>query len=206
MKIQVLLGLAVGICVPYFTLQRIQAFPALTLPQTPLDEAIAFDPSWIWPYASLALLVPLAPLLATTRDHLVRYARGLSLLCTVCFATFLLAPVLGPRPMGLPTDTGLYGLIVGVDRPANALPSLHAGLTVYSLLAGLRLLRGGASDRARLACVAGGSLWGALILFSTLATKQHQAWDLPAGMLLAWVAYAWAWRPDAAPKRARRRP
>ena len=63
-KIAVLLGLAVGICVPYFTLGNVQLFPLRGVPVTPLDAWIGFDPRWIWPYLSLALLVPIAPLLA----------------------------------------------------------------------------------------------------------------------------------------------
>jgi membrane-associated phospholipid phosphatase len=196
-KIAVWLGLAVGICVPYFTLQRLDWFPTRTLPQTPLDRWIPFEPGWIGVYLSIALLVPLAPLCATRRDELARYARGLALLCLPCFAAFLLLPVEGPRPPA-PQGAALYGLIVSVDRPANSFPSLHAGLAVYSLLFLARVLRdagAGAGPRAWLRTL--GLVWGALILYSTLATRQHWFLDLPAGVLLAWGAHALVWRDDA---------
>jgi len=45
------------------------------------------------------------------------------------------------------------------------------------------------------------ALWGALILYGTLATKQHWIADLPPAFVLAWVAHRWAWR--AAEKRDR---
>jgi membrane-associated phospholipid phosphatase len=199
-KIAVWLGLSVGICVPYYVLQRIALFPARSVPATALDRWVPFEPGWIWIYLSIALLVPLAPLCAARRDELARYAKGLCWLCLPCFAAFLFFPVAGPRPESLP-DAPLYRLLVAWDRPANSFPSLHAGLTSFSLLFLARVLRdarGGPWRAARALALA----WGALILYSTLATRQHWALDLPAGMLLAFAAHALAWR-DA--QRAARR-
>lgn len=192
-KIAVWLGLAVGICVPYFTLQRLELFPRREVPVLALDGAIRFEPSWLWAYLSLGLLVPLAPLLATRTDELARYARGLALLCLACFAAFLLVPVEGPRPV-VPPDHGAYRMLVAVDRPANSFPSLHAGLAVYSLLFAWRALRDDLSPAARRALAAAGGIWVALILYSTLATRQHWAVDLPAGMAVAVGAHTLAWR------------
>jgi hypothetical protein len=196
-KLAVWLGLAVGICVPYFALQRWSPLPARSLGATALDRVVAFDPHWIVAYLSLGLLVPLAPLLAADRDALARYTRGLALLCLACFAVFLCFPVEGPRPAPLEGDHPLYRWLVGVDRPTNSLPSLHAGLTVYSLLFAARALRGAGGSGVRLALCAAGALWGAAILYSTLATKQHWALDLPPGVLLAAGAHALAWRSAA---------
>jgi hypothetical protein len=203
-KLAVSLGLAAGICIPYFTLQRVALFPARVPPETALDLWIAFDPRWVFAYLSIALLVALAPLLATQRDELRRYARGLAWLCVPCFVAFLLVPVLGPRPQEIPAH-GAYAWLVGVDRPTNSLPSLHAGLAVYSLLFGLRVTRGVLAPAARAAVVAAGALWSAAILYATLATKQHWALDLPPGVLLACAAHALAWRaqPEAGRGRAR---
>jgi hypothetical protein len=197
-KIGVWLGLAVGICVPYFSLQRFQLFPAYAVPTTFVDRAIGLGPVFLWPYLSLALLVPLAPMLARSRSELRRYARGLALLCIPCFAIFALFPVQGPRPQLAP-DHPLYLWLVSVDRPNNSLPSLHAGLAVYSLLYAWRVLREHLAGARRRAVWAIGAGWGALILFSTLATKQHWLADLPPGVLLAWCAYRISWR-DAAPR------
>jgi hypothetical protein len=74
------------------------------------------------------------------------------------------------------------------------MPSLHAGLVVYSLLFGLRVLRDVLRPRALTAASIAGCAWAALILYSTLATKQHWALDLPPGMALAACAHALAWR------------
>jgi membrane-associated phospholipid phosphatase len=191
-KLAVWLGLAVGICVPYFSLQRASTFPVFPVPETSLDRAIAFQPDWIWIYVSIFALVPLAPALAPDVPALRRYTTGLACLCVPCFALFWLLPVEGPRPALLP-DHALYGWIVSVDRSTNSLPSLHAGLALYSLLFLGRVLHpttGATRSGLRLA----GWLWGAAILYSTLATKQHWAVDLPAGMAIAWGAHRLAWR------------
>lgn len=195
-KVSVCLGLAVGICVPYFTLQRLDWFPLRTVPATALDRWIPFAPDWIGAYVSVALLVPLAPLLAARRSELARYAKGLAVLCAICFTIFLVFPVAGPRPE-FDSAPALYRAIVAYDRPANSMPSLHAGLTVYSLLFLGRVLGAGAGAELSIASRSLGLAWGALILYSTLATKQHWLVDLPAGAIAAWGAHAFAWRSRA---------
>ncbi len=105
----------------------------------------------------------------------------------------MLFPVEGPRPEIAPDDAA-YRWLVGVDDSANSLPSLHAGLSVYSLLYGYAVLRDGLGPGVR-ALYVGASLLGAgAILYATLATKQHWLVDLPLGMLVAWVAHRAAWR------------
>jgi membrane-associated phospholipid phosphatase len=193
LKIRVCLGLAVGICVPYFGLQQVALFEPQTVPATLLDGWIAFDPSWVPAYESIALLVPLAIWLATRRDELLRYSRGLALLCGVSFACFLLVPVAGPRP-ALAPDDGMYQALVDVDAAVNAFPSLHAGLTVYSLLFAWQVVRDALGRAERRVFLAGACIWATVILYGTLATKQHWSLDLPAGMLLAWLAHRWAWQ------------
>jgi membrane-associated phospholipid phosphatase len=193
LKLAVWLGLTVGICVPYFTLQRLGLEPGPAPPVLAIEEAIPFAPGWIWAYVSLAILVPLAPSLATSRELLLRYARGLALLCGICFVIFFLNPVAGPRPALMP-EHALYGFIVSVDRPSNSLPSLHAGLTAYSLLYIWRVLRPDLGGRGRSILGLGTAIWAILILYSTLATKQHWLLDLPAGVLVAWVAHRCAWQ------------
>jgi len=199
MKVAVCLGLTAGICVPYFGLQRLALFAPRTLPATSLDSWIAFDPTWVMAYESIALLVPLAVWLATRRDELQRYARGLALLCGVSFAFFLLLPVVGPRPELLPQDD-MYRALVELDAASNAFPSLHAGLTLYSLLFGYQVLHRALSRGGRRVYVLVAVAWCGLILFGTLATRQHWALDLPPGLLLGWIAHRWAWRGAQAPR------
>lgn len=203
-KLVVWIGLAIGICVPYFALQRVRWLPVRELPATSIDRAIEFSPEWIYAYASLALLVPLAPLLARTRTELVRYSQGLTVLCVTCFVAFLLVPVAGPRPEWAGAS-GLYSVIVTLDRPTNSLPSLHAGLTVYSLLFMGRVFASNLGARGRSRFVATAGIWGGLIFYSTLATKQHWIVDLPSGALIAWASHRIAWRTRRDPRRPQSR-
>jgi hypothetical protein len=163
---------------------------------TALDTWIPFEPAWAPAYLSVCLLVPLFPLLARRREDVWRYLRGIAALCIPCFAFFLLAPMSGPRPEAVGVG-GAYGWLVGVDATWNAFPSLHAGLVLYSFLYGRRAVAVDLSPRARHVVGALSALWGALILYGTLATKQHWIADLPPAFVLAWLAHRYAWRGAA---------
>ena len=191
-KLLLALILPTVFCVGYFTLQRVVLFPVQTFRETPLDLAIPFEPAWVYVYQSIYLLMPIAPWLSTSRRELANYTKGLLILSAAGFLTFLLFPISCPRPDAVPQD-GLYGLLATYDGRLNSFPSLHVGLTTYTFLFGLELLRP-APRRVRLAYVAVTGVWASLIFYSTLATKQHFAVDLPAGALLAIAAHAWAWR------------
>jgi len=162
--------------------------PPRTLPLSGLDRLVPFQPAWTAVYQSLYLLMPGVPWLAGSADNLKRYARGFLALSAAGFAVFLFFPVAGPRPAAVSAE-GLYGLLIRYDAPLNSFPSLHIALAAYSLLLAEHLLAG--AGRAR-AWVWLGALWTAAIAYSTLATKQHYAVDLPAGLILALLAHRWA--------------
>jgi membrane-associated phospholipid phosphatase len=177
-------------CVPYFTVQRLTLFPVRTLALSSIDESVAFDPAWVWAYQSVYILITLVPWLLTSRAQLERYARGFMALSVFSFACFLLFPVAGPRPDVVPAD-GMFSWLVWYDRPTNAIPSLHVGLAAYTLFVAARAShdRLNASIRWRLLAI--GVIWVAAIAYAALATKQHYAVDLPAGLLAAWLAHWW---------------
>jgi hypothetical protein len=185
--------LALGIVVPYFSLQRWHFFPPRAPIVTVLDAAIPFQPAWTPLYLSVCLLVPLFPLFATRREDVWRYLRALVVLCLPCFAFFLFFPMPGPRPEVAPAD-GAYQWLIGVDATWNAFPSLHAGLVVLSFLYGWRAIACDLGPRGRALFAVASLIWGGAILYGTLATKQHWVADLPPAFLLAWVAHRWAWR------------
>src|SRR5262249_21297683 len=105
------------------------------------------------------------------------------------FAIFVLYPITGPRPSD-GADVPLYAWLVHFDAVSNCMPSLHAGLTVYSMLFGWQVTAGWLSLRQRSAIFAFAGAWAGAIFDSTLATKQHYAVDLLAGAGVAVVAYA----------------
>jgi membrane-associated phospholipid phosphatase len=190
MKAALSAGLTLFFCVPYFTLQRLTLFPARTLPLSALDRAIDFDPRWVWAYQSVYLLLAIVPWMVATYSELRQYARGVFLLSGVGFAFFLLLPVRGPRP-DIEAADFMYRVLQWYDRPLNCFPSLHAGLTVYTVLFGAGVSRGRMTVSAHRAVVSLAWLWTTLIAYAALATKQHYAIDLPAGALLACLCHWW---------------
>lgn len=200
-KIAMLLLMAVGIVLPYFGLQRWRPFPPRAPFVSALDAWIPFEPAWALAYLSVCLLVPLFPMLAARREDVWRFGRGIAALCLPCFAGFLLAPMPGPRPDSAALE-GAYGWLIGVDATWNAFPSLHAGLVLFSFLYGWRVLGRELGPRERRLFVALSALWGAAILYGTLATKQHWLADLPPAFLLALFADWCAWRSPPSARRA----
>ena len=177
----------------YLLLSRHALFPVHTLPMTWLDDWAGFQPSpWAWIYESIFLLTGITPWLIVSRDELRRYVIGFALLSAVSFVSFALFPVGSPRPAHVESNTFLI-FITQVDGPLNAFPSLHAGCLIYNLALVRHLFGRRLSPWAAIALL----IWAGLILFATLATKQHYALDLLAGGLLGWAADQLAWRKSA---------
>ena len=171
-------------CIFYFTLQRVLLFVPHQFELSRIDLAIPFDARWTIVYQSLYLFLPL-PWLASSNDQLRRYARGFFIVTLISFAFFLVFPVEGPRP-DIMTSDPMYRLLLAYDRNLNAFPSLHAALAVYTFLFALRIL----PSKFAIA----GSAWIALVLYATMATKQHYAIDVVAGVIVAIAADFLAWR------------
>lgn len=188
LKLVLLLTLPVFVTAGYLGIQRAIIFPIRTVPLTWLDRVIPFQPHWIWAYLSLYLLNPIGPLFTRSRHDLFRYARGILFLFACGFVCFLFFPVAGPRPLS--TDSyWLYQWLIGIDRPYNSFPSLHAGCAVYAVLF-IAYSSLDTSRRALRTCLMTLSwIWVALILYSTIATRQHFFVDLPGGILLGWLAH-----------------
>jgi membrane-associated phospholipid phosphatase len=174
----------------YFFLSRHALFRPHPLPMTWLDVWAGFRPyPWSWIYESNFLLVPTIPWLIATRDELRRCVAGFILLAAVSFTIFVVFPVASPRPMDLGTSPFML-FIARADGPFNAFPSLHASTLIYTLALARRLFGRTLAPVAFAPLI----LWGGLILFGTLATKQHYAIDLLAGGLIGWAADWVVWR------------
>lgn len=174
----------------YLFLSRHPLFPIHILPMTCLDQWAGFQPDpWAWIYESNFLIAGAIPWLMTSRAQLRRYATGFALLSGLSFVIFALFPVASPRPANLEENATLI-FITRVDGPLNAFPSLHAGCLVYTIALARRLL--GRQLHPGVWAILW--VWAMLILFATLATKQHYALDLLAGGLIGWAADWFAWR------------
>lgn len=189
LKLGLYLFLTIVFCLPYFTIQRVVWLHPHTFSLGYIDQAIGFHPNAIYAYQSAYLLIPMFPFLATRREELFRFMRGFLGLCAVCFITFLVFPVLGPRPEHA-QGNWMTQVVFSYDKNLNAFPSLHAGLAVYSVLFGFSLTRG-CQDLRWLAMI--GTLWAGVIMVSTVATRQHYFVDLPPAVVMAWIAHRWAW-------------
>lgn len=182
------LGLTLGMSVffaAYFAVQNNPVYPVRVVPALALDHIIPFAPIWILPYFSLWAYVSLYPALLSDRRHLGLYATGAVGLATSGLAIFFFWPTTIEQPA---IDWELHPLVAflkTIDESGNACPSLHVAFAVFTAGALDRLLREtGARSRWR----ALNLLWGAAIVYATLATKQHVVLDAAAGTALGGLA------------------
>jgi membrane-associated phospholipid phosphatase len=184
-----LVGTTTFIClffVGYFQVLHATGGEATVMPLTPVDELVGFQPAALYAYISLWVYVGLPQALLQTRRDLVAYCAWIGALCLAGLACFWAWPTAVPPHQVDTTIHPGYGLIQGIDAPGNACPSLHVATAAFSAVWLDRLLGEiGAGWRVR----AFNWAWFAAIAWSTLATKQHVALDVAAGILLA-LAFA----------------
>jgi membrane-associated phospholipid phosphatase len=164
--------------------------PTWTPPSCPLDRWVPYDPRWLPAYQSLFLLTGPVPWLASTRADLRRYVSGFAVLVGVSLLAFAVFPAASPRPPDA-RPSAAHALLLAYNGPYAAFPSLHAGFLAFTLAFGHRVL---GRPRVPVVVVAAVGAWAALILYATLAMKEHYVSDLVAGAALGLAAHAWAWR------------
>ncbi len=189
LKLWLTLGLNVWVCVPYYTLQHHQFFPISIVPRTALDALVPFNPHAVWLYVSLYLLMPFGPLLMVRREQLVRYAIGMAIISACATVIFLFWPTLCERSE---STHFMYSALIWLDQPLNAFPSLHAAFAIYSGLCTMTVLKEMRASPVAQTCI---WIWVALILYGTLATRQHVLVDLLSGSFLGVVVFALLFTP-----------
>ena len=80
----------------------------------------------------------------------------------------------------------MFQQLTRYDGKTNTIQSLQVGIAVYSVLFGYQLSQTAQGLRP---LVWIGAAWTVLIVYATLATKQHYAVDVPPAVVLAWVAH-----------------
>jgi len=171
----------------YFAALESPVHPVAVMPTTPLDDWIAFWPPAFYLYASLWVYTSLVPALQPSLLRLVAYGVGIGALCLTGLVLFTFLPTAVPYgPSSWPADASL-SLLHSLDAPGNACPSLHVATALFSALCLHRLLREMPSPGWLKVL---NWLWCALIMYSTLAIKQHVVWDAVAGIALA-LPFAW---------------
>ncbi len=178
----------------YFQTLRHPVYPVLTMPLTPLDLWIPFQPLLLGAYMSLWLYVSVAPGMMRDWRAMLRHGLWVAALCLAGLLCFHFWPTAVPH--GVPIDLlahPTFALLRGVDAAGNACPSLHVAAAAFTAASIHRQLRALGTPWLLPACNAA---WFAVITYSTLAIKQHVVLDVLAGLLLggvfAWLAGRWA--------------
>lgn len=184
----------------YFHTLRNPIYPVTTMPVTPLDTWIPFEPWAIVPYLSLWLYVGVAPGLLLRWRDLLLYGAWACALCVGGLAIFHIwpteVPARAPEMAGLPG----FALLAGIDGAGNACPSLHVATAMFTATWVERLLRTVGAPGALRAI---NLLWLLAIVWSTVAVRQHVVLDVVAGLgwglLFAALSHRLspgiAWRP-----------
>lgn len=171
----------------YFYLLKHPAYPVSVMPRTSLDQLIGFVPLALPVYLSLWVYVSLPPLFFIDRRELLHYGLAIALTCLSGLGVFYFWPTAAPAP---DVDWLKYPdmqFLKNIDAAGNACPSLHVATAVFSGVWLHHLLRGFSAPSWLLLLNA---LWCAGIAWSTLATRQHVAVDVVAGITLGGLA-AW---------------
>jgi len=179
----------------YFHTLRHPVRAVTEMPLTALDHWVGFEPLALVPYVSLWIYVGFAPGLMPSLRQAAVYGLWTGALCLAGLLAFYAFPTsvpLDPMRMGLSQHPG-FALLQGVDAAGNACPSLHVATAVFTACWVHRhLLHMGAPAWPQVVNL----LWLLLIVWSTMATKQHVAWDVAAGTVLAllfvWPSMRWS--------------
>tara|TARA_R110000868_G_scaffold132380_3_gene343214 strand:+ start:37462 stop:38094 length:633 start_codon:yes stop_codon:yes gene_type:complete len=166
----------------YFTAQSFPQAPITLVPHTQWDHQIALDVSWIWIYLIAYAYVPIVFLFLKQKKTVYLYAFSYLIISIISVTVFMFYPTTLPRE-SFPTDTSFAGLALdwlrGLDQPTNCLPSLHVATAwqsswwLYQEKKWPGIL---------------GFIFSALVVWSTLAVKQHVVWDAITGSAVAVIA------------------
>ena len=174
----------------YFYVLHNPVHPVTSMPLTPLDDWISFQPGAFWAYVSLWFYVGIAPAFLPSLRALLGYGAWISALCASGLLCFYLWPTAVPSQAHqldpAVADHAGFAMMRGLDAAGNACPSLHVATAMFSACWIHRLLAA-ARAPAWLGLINAG--WFVLIAWSTVAVRQHVVLDVVAGAALG-MAFA----------------
>ena len=171
----------------YFAVLHSPIGAVTLMPLTWADDWIAFWPPAFYLYASLWVYTALVPALQPSLLRLVAYGCGIGSLCLSALVIFSFFPTAVPYEFSSWFTDPSLSLLRSLDQAGNACPSLHVATAVFTAMAMNQLLR----DLEAPPWVQQASwLWCGLIVYSTMAIKQHVLWDVLAGVVLG-VFFGW---------------
>jgi membrane-associated phospholipid phosphatase len=180
--------------VGYLFVQRHPAFVPVTMPRIGLDLMIPFQPLAIVAYVSIWIYVGVGPGLQRTRSEFAAYGVWICALCATGLGIFYFWPTQVPAMALEATRFPGFEALRRVDEAGNACPSMHVAVAIFTAMRIGEVLRAIRAPRLmRVLNVA----WFAVIVYSTLAIKQHVVLDVLAGALLGAVfaLMSLRWRP-----------
>jgi membrane-associated phospholipid phosphatase len=179
----------------YFYLLKDPAYPTTVMPVTLLDQLIGFHPQTLTIYVSLWFYVSLPPALLSTRRELYGYGLAMAVTCLAALIVFYFWPTAVPAADIDWTQYPDMNSLKSMDASGNACPSLHVATAIFSGIWLHHLLR---RFTAPLWILVLNWAWCIAIIYSTLATRQHVALDVLAGLALGVLAAALSLRHHSA--------
>ena len=169
----------------YFYLLKHPAYPLTTMPIIWLDRLIGFTPHALPIYVSLWLYVSLPPALLATKRELYAYGASIAATCIAALIVFYFWPTSVPvADIDWSQYSDMHSL-KSMDASGNACPSLHVVTAIFSGIWLHHLLRRFDTPLWMLTL---NWAWCIAIVYSTLATRQHVAVDVLAGIALGMPA------------------
>jgi len=167
--------------IAYFHLLHYPEYAVRTVPLTPLDRIIPFEPAALFVYLTLWLYVGAGPGLQSDLRALLAYGFWIAWLCVAGLLIFFLWPTNVP-PTGVdPSRHAGFSMLRGVDASGNAFPSMHVATATFTMLRLQDVWR--RVDAPALMQVLN-LTWCSAIVLSTLLIKQHVVLDVISGALL----------------------
>ena len=179
--------------VGYFYVQRHPVHAPIMMPVIPLDLMISFQPLALLAYVSLWIYIGAGPGLQRTYPELAAYALWMAGLCITGLAIFYFWPTQMPSlTLDAPAHSAI-AVLHRLDKTGNACPSMHVAVAIFTLGRVEEVLH---STRAPLWLRLVNVAWFVVIVYSTLAVKQHVALDVAGGALLglAFLVPSLRWR------------
>ena len=165
----------------YFLIPSISFIEPKKVLYLTIDNKINFDSNFTILYLSIFIYMPFAWIFIKYLFELKQFAFGIVLQNLVAVIFFTFYPMFIDRP--ILNNHDLYFYLIKIDKSTNTFPSLHASFTVYSFLWINQIFKN--LKRFSLLIRFFFFVWGVLILYSTLAIKQHVVIDLLSGGLFA---------------------
>jgi membrane-associated phospholipid phosphatase len=175
--------LIIGIYQFYFWCQRNHRFPPRQL-RSRLDDAIPFQPSWVWIYSCLYYpVIVYINFVTDSPRHFLYMAMSYVVLLVCQMAFFVFFPVATPVEWrecvagGQGASLRFLALVQKFDAASNSFPSMHTSVATLTALHLVPHLGPWSY------------VFPILIALSCLFTKQHYVVDLPAGAALGWGVF-----------------